>query len=76
MSRYTNAEDLNHIIITDGLLKELHEIFPDSLPSKLVSEPELCKLIGQQQVIRWLKDKQEEIKEASYKGDKTSVRVT
>ena len=53
-----------------------YEIFPDSLPSKLVSEPELCKLIGQQQVIRWLKDKQEEIKEASYKGDKTSVRVT
>lgn len=76
MIKYQNQENLNSIIITDGLLQELHEMFPDNLPSKLVSEPELCKLIGQQQVIRWLKDKQEEIKEETYKGDKTSVRVT
>ena len=76
MINYRNTSDLNSIIITDGLLQELHEMFPDSLPSKLVSEPELCKLIGQQQVIRWLADKQEAIKEETYKGDKNSVRVT
>ena len=76
MVSYRNTEDLDNIIITDGLLKKLAEMFPDNLPAKLVSEPELCKLIGQQQVIRWLKDKQEEIKEETYKGDKSSVRVT
>jgi len=76
MVSYRNTEDLDNIIITDGLLNKLGEMFPDSLPSKLVSEPELCKLIGQQHVIRWLKDKQEEIKEEIYKGDKSSVRVT
>ena len=76
MINYRNTSDLNSIIITDGLLQELHKMFPDSLPSKLVSEPELCKLIGQQQVIRWLADKQEAIKEETYKGDKNSVRVT
>ena len=59
MIRYQNTEDFNGIVITDGLLKQLHEMFPDRLPSVLVSEPELCKLIGQQQVVRWLQDKQD-----------------
>ena len=76
MATYRNTEDLSGIIITDGLLKQLDEMFPDRLPSVLVSDSEISKLIGQQQVVRWLKDKQEEIKEEALKGDNNSIRVT
>ena len=36
-------------------------MFPDKLPNDLVSDKEMSRLIGQQDVIRWLKDKQEEL---------------
>ena len=49
------------LIITDELLKLLGEMFPDTLPYSLVSDKEMSRLIGQQDVIRWLKDKQEEL---------------
>ena len=75
MVNYRHTEDFGGMVITDGLLQHLDEMFPDKLPTLLVSEPEVSKLIGQQQVIRWLKDKQEEIKAEAYKGE-TSVRVT
>jgi|TARA_B110000881_G_C18436605_1_gene443732 hypothetical protein len=76
MIRYQNTEDFNGIVITDGLLKQLHEMFPDRLPSVLVNEPEICKLIGQQQVVRWLQDKQDEMREQDLKGDNNSVTIT
>ena len=49
------------LIITDELLELLGEMFPDTLPYDLVSDKEMSRLIGQQDVIRWLKDKQEEL---------------
>jgi len=49
------------LIITDELLKLLGEMFPDKLPNDLVSDKEMSRLIGQQDVIWWLKDKQEEL---------------
>jgi|13_taG_2_1085334.scaffolds.fasta_scaffold13494_2 hypothetical protein len=76
MIKYMSNESLGSIIITDGLLEHLEEMFPDRLPTVLVGESEISKLVGQQQVIRWLKDKQEEIREETLKGDKASVRVT
>jgi len=76
MIRYQNTEDFNGIVITDGLLKQLYEMFPDRLPSVLVSEPELCRLIGQQQVVRWIQDKQDEMREQDLKGDNNSVTIT
>ena len=75
MIKYRQTEDISGLVITDGLLKQLDDMFPDRLPSILVSDSEISKLIGQQQVVRWLKDKQEEIKEEALKGD-NSVRVT
>jgi hypothetical protein len=42
----------------------------------LVNEPEICKLIGQQQVVRWLQDKQDEMREQDLKGDNNSVTIT
>ena len=49
------------LIITDELLELLGKMFPDALPYGLVSETEMSRLIGQQDVIRWLQDKQEEL---------------
>lgn len=74
--KFRDIDNLNSIVITDGLIKHLEEIFPNRLPTVLVGESEISKLVGQQQVIRWLRDKQEEIKEETLKGDKESVRVT
>jgi|TARA_B110001454_G_scaffold89413_1_gene85397 hypothetical protein len=74
--KYQSRELYGGIVITDGLLKELGEIFPDRLPSVLVTEPEISQLVGQQQVVRWLKDKQDEIKEEALMGDNNSVTVT
>ena len=62
MRQYKND---NRLIISDGLLQSLEAIFPNKLPSFLVDEPEISKLIGQQQVINWIKDKQEELKNQS-----------
>ena len=42
-------------------MKLLGEMFPDKLPNDLVSDKEMSRLIGQQDVIWWLKDKQEEL---------------
>ena len=49
------------LIITDELLELLGKMFPDTLPYGLVSDKEMSRLIGQQDVIWWLKDKQEEL---------------
>ena len=62
MRQYKND---NRLIISDGLLQSLEAIFPNKLPSFLIDEPEISKLIGQQQVINWIKDKQEELKNQS-----------
>jgi hypothetical protein len=74
--KYKSRESFGSIVITDGLLKELNEMFPDRLPSVLVTEPEISKIIGQQQVVRWLKDKQSEMQDEALKGDNNSVTVT
>ena len=50
------------LFISEGLLDLLDKIFPNKLPSYLVSEADIAQLIGQQQVITWIKDKQEDIR--------------
>ena len=50
------------LFISEGLLDLLDKIFPNKLPSYLVSEADIAQLIGQQQVITWIKDKQEEVR--------------
>ena len=50
------------LFISEGLLDLLDKIFPNKLPSYLVGEADIAQLIGQQQVISWIKDKQEEIR--------------
>ena len=62
MRQYKND---TRLIISDGLLATLDVIFPNKLPSFLVDEAEVSKLIGQQQVITWIRDKQEELKNQS-----------
>jgi len=50
------------LFISEGLLDLLDKIFPNKLPAYLVSEADIAQLIGQQQVITWIKDKQEDIR--------------
>ena len=50
------------LFISEGFLDLLDKIFPNKLPTYLVGEADIAKLIGQQQVITWIKDKQEEIR--------------
>jgi hypothetical protein len=47
------------------LLTTLDTIFPNKLPAYLVTEAEIAQLIGQQQVINWIKDKQDELRNQS-----------
>ena len=46
--------------ISEMLLKSLNRDFPDVLPRKLLSEFELGRLVGQQEVIDKLKSEAEE----------------
>ena len=62
MRQYKND---TRLVISDGLLNTLDTIFPNKLPSFLVSEAEIAQLIGQQQVVTWIKDKQEELRDQS-----------
>jgi len=62
MRQYKND---TRLVISDGLLNTLDVIFPNKLPSFLVSEAEIAQLIGQQQVVTWIKDKQEELRDQS-----------
>ena len=62
MRQYKND---TRLVISDGLLNTLDTIFPNKLPSFLVSEAEIAQLIGQQQVVTWIKDKQEELRNQS-----------
>ena len=58
-------KDDSRLIISDGLLENLGQMFPNKLPPFLIDEAEISKLIGQQQVITWIRDKQEELKNQS-----------
>ena len=62
MRQYKND---TRLVISDGLLNTLDVMFPNKLPSFLVNEAEVALLIGQQQVINWIKDKQEELRNQS-----------
>ena len=62
MRQYKND---TRLVISDGLLATLDTIFPNKLPSYLVTESEIAQLIGQQQVITWIKDKQDELRNQS-----------
>ena len=62
MRQYKND---TRLVISDGLLETLERMFPNKLPSFLVSDAEIAQLIGQQQVITWIRDKQEELKNQS-----------
>ena len=65
MRQYKND---TRLVISDGLLNTLDTIFPNKLPSFLVSEAEIAQLVGQQQVVTWIKDKQEELREDQFKN--------
>ena len=41
--------------LEEGVLRYLDAIFPNTLPSKPVSEVDLARMVGQQDVIRLLK---------------------
>ena len=62
MRQYKND---TRLVISDGLLATLDAIFPNKLPSYLVTEAEMAQLVGQQQVVTWIKDKQEELRDQS-----------
>ena len=62
MRQYKND---TRLVISDGLLTTLDAIFPNKLPSYLVTEAEMAQLVGQQQVVTWIKDKQEELRDQS-----------
>ena len=62
MRQYKND---TRLVISDGLLNTLDTIFPNKLPSFLVTEAEIARLVGQQQVVTWIKDKQEELRDQS-----------
>ena len=62
MRQYKND---TRLVISDGLLATLDTIFPNKLPSYLVTESEIAQLIGQQQVVSWIKDKQDELRNQS-----------
>ena len=62
MRQYKND---TRLVISDGLLATLDTIFPNKLPSYLVTEAEIAQLIGQQQVVSWIRDKQEELRDQS-----------
>ena len=62
MRQYKND---TRLVISDGLLATLDTIFPNKLPSYLVTESEIAQLIGQQQVITWIKTKQDELRNQS-----------
>jgi len=49
----------NDFYITDGLLRHLHELYPDKLPLDQVSPEELAFLRGQQSVIQKLQELQD-----------------
>ena len=66
MRQYKND---TRLVISDGLLNTLDVMFPNKLPSFLVNEAEIAQLIGQQQVVTWIKDKQEELRNKSIEGD-------
>lgn len=41
--------------VEEGMLKALEQRFRDTIPSSVVSEGELGRLVGQQEVIRFLR---------------------
>jgi hypothetical protein len=46
----------NRLPVTQELLEGLETLFPDRLPSEPPSSLEIARLVGQQQVIRKLRD--------------------
>ena len=62
MRQYKND---SRLVISDGLLDTVDTIYPNKHPTFLVNEAEIAQLIGQQQVITWIKDKQEELRNQS-----------
>ena len=66
MRQYKND---SRLVISDGLLATLDITFPNKLPSYLITEVEVAKLIGQQQVVSWIKDKQDELRNQSIKHE-------
>jgi hypothetical protein len=53
------------IVVTDQLLDKLGEVFPDKLPNDMkdTHEKNVCYLMGQQSVIQYLKNLQQDILE-------------
>ena len=72
----TNIESLgepfmdieNDIVITNGLLRLLEDNFGSHLVHSCDTWEQTCELKGQIKVLYWLKDKQEELREAQFKN--------
>ena len=58
----------NDIVITNGLLRLLENNFGSHLVHSCDTWEQTCELKGQLKVLYWLKDKQEELREAQFKN--------
>ena len=58
----------NDIVITNGLLRLLEDNFGSHLVHSCNTWEQTCELKGQLKVLYWLKDKQEELREAQFKN--------
>jgi hypothetical protein len=63
---------MENIVITDGLLKVLEENFGPTTSIRNAKSPnDLYRLQGQLKVLDWLKDKQDELRQAQFEGTET-----
>jgi len=58
----------NDIVITNCLLRLLEDNFGSHLVHSCDTWEQTCELKGQLKVLHWLKDKQEELREAQFKN--------
>ena len=55
----TYIQTLNIVDISDALLNQLREVYPNTIPMKAnITEVELARLQGQQDVVNYLQTKQ------------------
>jgi len=70
-----NKNDPFGIIITDALLAELDKFFGPRMIEYVDTWEQTCELKGKLQVIRWLKNKQQEIKEELHTTGEAKVTI-
>jgi hypothetical protein len=63
------------MIITDQLLKELESVFSLDRVMYSPSWDNTNRIIGQVEVIKWIKDKQEELNKSSITGGDSQISI-